>query len=178
MSKDQPFLYYGGRFVENVLVAPEEFTVRPDERITINFEREGNLAMSFADAEALVIKMIERLYDKNALSMEAAERLTFLGNSVLADKQATQTCAVCGQAIPNDVDCCPDLGCGEHPYAEWPCPTCDFCDKSECSTPEMVWDGDTGCHVTCQQAAGEAATRFADGIHTDPTGFPFPKAGE
>ena len=46
--------------------------------------------MDFADAETIAVQMVERLYDKGALSMEAAERLTFLGNSVLADAQGTE----------------------------------------------------------------------------------------
>lgn len=84
------FLYHGGRFVTNIHIQSESGTVLPDERLTIAFGNDGSLAMDFADAEALVLQMVERLYDKGALSMEAAERLTFLGNSVLADAQGTE----------------------------------------------------------------------------------------
>lgn len=86
MPKQPPFLYHGGRFIKRVKVSAEAFTVSPDQRITLSLEDDcGSLAMDFADAETIAVQMVERLYDKGALSMEAAERLTFLGNSVLAD---------------------------------------------------------------------------------------------
>lgn len=34
-----------------------------------------------------------------------------------------------------------------------PCPRCDHCDLTQCETTELVWNGDTGCHVDCEQAA-------------------------
>ena len=85
MPINSPFLYYGGRFIDKIAVASELGTVRPDERITLTLDADSSIAMDFADAETLVLQMVERLYDKGALSMEAAERITYLGNSVLAD---------------------------------------------------------------------------------------------
>ena len=87
---NNPFLYTGGNFIKKVTVLAEEYTVSPNERITLSFGDYGSLAMDFADAETIAVQMVERLYDKGALSMEAAERLTFLGNSVLADAQGTE----------------------------------------------------------------------------------------
>ena len=43
-----------------------------------------------------------------------------------------------------------DVACGEHPDPEWPCPTCDICDESECSTPDLKWNGETGNHHVCE----------------------------
>lgn len=57
--------------------------------------------MTIEEAEALSRDLIEHLYDKGALSMEAAERLTFLGNSVLADHMepgcGVEGCTECEQ---------------------------------------------------------------------------------
>lgn len=33
-----------------------------------------------------------------------------------------------------------------------PCPTCDVCDRSQCSTEDMEWNGETGNHVACEVA--------------------------
>lgn len=29
-------------------------------------------------------------------------------------------------------------------------PTCDVCGEREADTPHMEWNGDTGCHVDCE----------------------------
>lgn len=42
-----------------------------------------------------------------------------------------------------------DKICGDHGPFE---PTCDYCDKGQCSTPDMEWNGETGCHVECEAA--------------------------
>ena len=34
-------------------------------------------------------------------------------------------------------------------------PTCDYCDRVEDYSPELTWNGDTGCHVECERKAGE-----------------------
>lgn len=31
-----------------------------------------------------------------------------------------------------------------------PCPTCDVCDRSQCSTEGLEWNGETGNHVACE----------------------------
>ena len=38
--------------------------------------------------------------------------------------------------------------CGEHGEDE---PTCDICERGQCFTPEMEWNGETGLHVECEQ---------------------------
>jgi hypothetical protein len=43
--------------------------------------------------------------------------------------------------------------CGEHPDPEWPCPTCDVCNRSQCHTEDMEWNGETGNHVACEVSA-------------------------
>ena len=148
MPINSPFLYYGGRFIDKIAVASELGTVRPDERITLTLDADSSIAMDFADAETLVLQMVERLYDKGALSMEAAERLTFLGNSVLADAQARETCAVCGQ---------PD-NCGD----------CDHTPVEKCGEP-LSWNG-PGTHPCVRPKGHEGEhTRFGGIYPLDPS---------
>lgn len=40
--------------------------------------------------------------------------------------------------------------CGEHDGTGYPCPTCDICDRSMCSTEDMEWNGETGNHIECE----------------------------
>lgn len=145
-------MYYsraGGRIEPRIRIGspadPNARRILGDVRMELDAVSNLTVWMTTEEAEALSRDLIEHLYDKGALSMEAAERLVFLGNSVLAD----------------------DVECGEHPYPEWPCPTCDICDKSECSTPEMVWNGDTGNHVACEttEKCGEPLSWNGPGTH-------------
>lgn len=75
---------------------------------------------------------------------------------------SVRMCNLCGQEIPDWVSvCCKDIPseCGEHDGTGWPCPTCDICRKSQCSTEHMEWNGATWRHVECEGVGDATADR-------------------
>lgn len=90
-------MYYsraGGRIESRIRIGspadPSARRVLGDVRMELDYASNLTVWMTHEEAEALSRSLIEHLYDSGALSMEAAERLTFLGNSVLADAQGTE----------------------------------------------------------------------------------------
>jgi hypothetical protein len=59
--------------------------------------------------------------------------------------------------------------CGEHDGTGWPCPTCDICDRTMCSTEDEPWNGETGNHVACEQAYKFVPTETLDPDDDDGT---------
>ena len=54
--------------------------------------------------------------------------------------------------------------CGEHGSNE---PTCDICDRGQCFTEDMEWNGETGNHTECEarQRPDEFSNQFAPEPH-------------
>lgn len=109
---------------------------------TLELQPAGLLLVSKEDADALLLILARRLYEDRNLTMDTAERLLLLCNSVLVDESV----------------------CGDHGENE---PTCDYCERGQCFTPELEWDGETGCHVECQRCTSCGGSGQV-GIPADP----------
>jgi hypothetical protein len=59
----------------------------------------------------------------------------------ITEDQPSILCPECGEILPEHVNEF-DAGCS--------CPRCDHCNRTQESTPELEWNGDTGCHVGCE----------------------------
>ena len=108
----------------------------------LRFEGAGLLLISKEDAVGLFTTLARRLHDDGNLPMDDAEHVAYLCNSVLADASV----------------------CGDHGENE---PTCDYCGRGQCFTPDLEWDGETGCHVECQRCHSCGGTGQV-GIPADP----------
>lgn len=64
-------------------------------------------------------------------------------------------CHVCGNTDDGAVEVMLDGAlvtvCERHAAAIPEDPTCDYCGRRQDDTLDMIWDGDTGCHVECER---------------------------
>jgi len=83
----QPFLYMGGKFIDNITVRhnPPKGNTLDGIPYMLDFGP-GSIQMSRFDFDALAEAIVRTLYDTNGLSMETAERLLYFANATLADE--------------------------------------------------------------------------------------------
>lgn len=80
-------------------------------------------------------KILIRVTDGDYFYVSIEEALSFSSSIRMAALEASSN---------NEVQC------GDHGSDKWPCPTCDKCGVSQCLTPAMAWNGDTGNHTECE----------------------------
>ena len=82
---DKPFLYRGGNFLDTVDLIKREHESKPSTDISLNLRNEGLLSIPVSHMNPLLIAIVERMFDENTLTMEVAERLQYLCQSILMD---------------------------------------------------------------------------------------------
>jgi hypothetical protein len=120
------FILHGGAFLKSLTITyRNETSLVGNRKVQITTDNGDSLSMPVPMATTLVIDLVTALYDNGTLSMEAAERLSFLCQSVLADRQ--DRCDYCG-------------GSGQvgAPYDPQSCNACRGTGRSE--VPQMTKD--------------------------------------
>jgi hypothetical protein len=117
-TNDKPFLYVGGRFIESIVLLDRTYDSKPTTDVKIDLGRAGLFTIPVTHMNPLLVAIVERMYDEGTLTMETAERLSYLAAAYLA---ATD-------------------------------PRCDYCDKTQESTSDLEWNGETGNHIECESS--------------------------
>ena len=77
------YLYRGGSFLTDAPTIINDTT--REREISIDLGRQGVLSFTYEAANPLLVAIVERMFDADAIDMATAERLSYLSNIVLRD---------------------------------------------------------------------------------------------
>lgn len=122
--------------------------------VTIAVDHRDSIAYAYGDALRAVAAEFDRGQGEHAAMLDdrIGQCIEILTAPWVEPAPIERACEGC-LADPGE-PCRP--GCLSEPDCEHgnndggPCPTCDHCGRSQCSTEYLTWNGETGCHVECE----------------------------